>query len=128
MFLFFHDIGMPPLWILILWLIAFLACPVFFIKGVLALSLERRNSTFMYAFAVLFFIALVYNFLWIFLHADFNFFSFLTVPFGIGALPLLAIAGFPMFFVIILAVAVNFVALYGAVRTLEKLIDRLKKR
>ncbi len=126
MLLFFHDIGMPPLWILIVWLIAFLSCPFFFIKGLHGLIRERTNSTFMYTFLVMFIIALAYHLLWIFIHTEISFFAFMTIPFGTGVVPFLALIEIPMFLTVLLAISINFVSIYGAIGIVEKIIAKRK--
>lgn len=127
MLLFFHDIGMPPLWVLGLWLIAFLAFPFFFIKGLYSLVRQRLNSTFMYTFSVLFLIALTYHILWIFIYKDIEFFAFMTFPFGAGAVPIFMMFGLPTFFLILFGIMVNFVSIYGFVGIVERMIAKREK-
>lgn len=122
MLLFFHDIGMPPLWVLTLWLASFLSFPVFFIKGLHSLLRRKSDKTLVITILVFFLVALIYNFLWVFINAEIGFFVFITIPFGIGSLPLLAMSGLSNFFVVLFGIIVNFVSIYGAVDLTEKII------
>ncbi|HEX9959985.1 MAG TPA: hypothetical protein VGB00_03580 [Pyrinomonadaceae bacterium] len=120
MFLLFHDIGMPPLWMLVLWLAAFLSFPIFFIKGLYSLAREKSNSTFAYTFLALFLIALAYQILWVFIYREISFFVFMTFPFGVGAMPLFALLGLPHIFINLLGLVINFISIYGAAGIIEK--------
>jgi hypothetical protein len=124
MFLLFHDIGMPPLWMLVLWLAAFLSFPVFFIKGLYSLVREKSNSTFIYTFLALFLIALAYHLLWVFIYAEISFFAFMTFPFGTGAMTVCAMFGLPDIFVVSVGLVVNFISIYGAAGIIEKAATR----
>jgi hypothetical protein len=129
MFIFFHDIGMPPLWILILWLLCFLAFPLFFIKGLYSLIRQKSARTIALSFIVLFFLALLYPVFALFILSPaigfIDFFMFLSFPFGVGAMPLFAVLGLYGFPLELFGIVINLISIYGAVGTIENW--RLKK-
>lgn len=119
MFLLFHDIGMP-VWGIFLFLFGIFVSPVWVIAGIYYLvRKEYEKSTFILFSTAVLLLSLSYLVFRISL-ISMDFFAYVTAPFGSATAFLLSVAGIPLTIVYGIGASVNFSAVFGPVRFIEK--------
>jgi len=123
MFLFFHDIGMPP-WMVYLWLFGLLTCPIFSGIGVYYLIRKKyKQSTFVLSFITLALFFLCFFLINLLPKLETDFLFYLTLPFGFVATITLIFTGLP-YVAHLIGIVLNFLAIFGAVGLIEKVFEK----